>query len=56
MRQKRPPPASGGAEGPAQGKVLYEDVSFWDADPKVQRSLMKRIGILYQSGVLWVKP
>ncbi len=45
-----------GLKVPARGKVLYEDVSFWNADPKVQRSLMKRVGILYQSGVLWVKP
>ncbi len=42
-----------GLKAPARGKVMYEDVSFWDADPGVRRSLMKRIGILYQGGALW---
>ncbi len=42
-----------GLKAPAHGKVLYEDVSFWDANPEVRRSLMRRIGILYQSGALW---
>jgi phospholipid/cholesterol/gamma-HCH transport system ATP-binding protein len=42
-----------GLKSPAKGKVLYGDVSFWDADPEVKEHLMRRFGILYQSGALW---
>jgi len=38
---------------PAKGKVLYEGESFWDADPQVRDRMMKRFGVLYQSGALW---
>jgi phospholipid/cholesterol/gamma-HCH transport system ATP-binding protein len=38
---------------PATGKVLYGDTSFWEADPTTRNQLMKRFGILYQSGALW---
>jgi phospholipid/cholesterol/gamma-HCH transport system ATP-binding protein len=38
---------------PARGDVLYGDVSFWDADREAQERLMRRFGILYQSGALW---
>jgi phospholipid/cholesterol/gamma-HCH transport system ATP-binding protein len=42
-----------GLQEPAQGQVLYGDVSFWDSDPPEQDRIMKRVGILYQSGALW---
>lgn len=42
-----------GLKPPAKGKVLYGDVSFWDADPEEKERLMRRFGILYQSGALW---
>jgi phospholipid/cholesterol/gamma-HCH transport system ATP-binding protein len=38
---------------PAKGKVVYEGESFWDADPKKRDQMMKRFGVLYQSGALW---
>jgi phospholipid/cholesterol/gamma-HCH transport system ATP-binding protein len=38
---------------PAKGQVRYEEVSFWDADPDERDSIMRRVGILYQSGALW---
>ena len=38
---------------PAKGKVLYEGESFWDADPQVRDGMMRRFGVLYQSGALW---
>ena len=38
---------------PAKGKVLYEGESFWDADPQERDRMMKRFGVLYQSGALW---
>ncbi len=42
-----------GLKEPLRGKILYDDVSFWDADPAGQDRLMRRFGILYQSGALW---
>jgi len=42
-----------GLKTPAKGKVLYGDVSFWDADSEEKERLMRRFGILYQSGALW---
>jgi phospholipid/cholesterol/gamma-HCH transport system ATP-binding protein len=42
-----------GLKAPARGKVFYEDVSFWEAEPEVQEHLMKNFGVLYQSGALW---
>ncbi len=42
-----------GLKPPAKGRVLYGDISFWEADPSEQDLIMRRIGILYQSGALW---
>jgi phospholipid/cholesterol/gamma-HCH transport system ATP-binding protein len=42
-----------GLKSPAKGKVSYGNVSFWDADPEEREHLMRRFGILYQSGALW---
>lgn len=42
-----------GLKSPAKGRVLYDDVSFWDAELPQRDRLMKNIGILYQSGALW---
>ncbi len=38
---------------PARGKVFYGDVSFWDCEPEERDQIMRRSGILYQSGALW---
>jgi phospholipid/cholesterol/gamma-HCH transport system ATP-binding protein len=38
---------------PAKGKVLYDGESFWDAEPQERDRMMKRFGVLYQSGALW---
>ena len=38
---------------PAKGQVLYDGLSFWSATPEEQKSIMRRFGILYQSGALW---
>jgi phospholipid/cholesterol/gamma-HCH transport system ATP-binding protein len=38
---------------PARGQVLYEGVSLWDAEPEERRRIMRKFGILYQSGALW---
>ena len=42
-----------GLKAPATGRVWYEDVSFWETDPASRDNLMRRMGILYQSGALW---
>jgi phospholipid/cholesterol/gamma-HCH transport system ATP-binding protein len=38
---------------PAKGQILYDGLSFWSADPEEQKSIMRKFGILYQSGALW---
>jgi len=42
-----------GLKEPADGRVLYDGVNFWESEPEVRNSLMRRFGILYQSGALW---
>ncbi|MFZ2445255.1 MAG: ATP-binding cassette domain-containing protein [Syntrophobacteraceae bacterium] len=42
-----------GLKEPARGKVFYDNLSFWDAGPAAKESVMRRFGILYQSGALW---
>jgi phospholipid/cholesterol/gamma-HCH transport system ATP-binding protein len=42
-----------GLKKPARGQVLYEGVSFWEAQPEEQERIMRRCGVLYQSGALW---
>jgi phospholipid/cholesterol/gamma-HCH transport system ATP-binding protein len=42
-----------GLKSPAKGQVLYGETDFWEADPKEREGLMRRFGILYQSGALW---
>ena len=42
-----------GLQSPAKGTVFYEGESFWDADPRKRDQMMKRFGVLYQSGALW---
>ena len=42
-----------GLMAPARGEVLFGDQDFWKADPIEQARLMRRFGILYQSGALW---
>jgi phospholipid/cholesterol/gamma-HCH transport system ATP-binding protein len=42
-----------GLKPPATGRVLYDGVSFWEAEVSQRDRLMKNIGVLYQSGALW---
>ena len=42
-----------GLKEPARGQVFYGDVSFWETDSTERDRIMKRVGILYQSGALW---
>jgi phospholipid/cholesterol/gamma-HCH transport system ATP-binding protein len=38
---------------PAKGDVLYDGESFWRAAPEERERMMRRFGVLYQSGALW---
>jgi len=38
---------------PARGDVLYDGESFWTAEPEAREVIMRRFGVLYQSGALW---
>ena len=42
-----------GLKEPANGRVFYGGASFWDSDPPSRKTIMRRFGILYQSGALW---
>ena len=42
-----------GLMSPAKGQVFFGDVSFWEAGPVEQDRIIKRFGVLYQSGALW---
>jgi phospholipid/cholesterol/gamma-HCH transport system ATP-binding protein len=42
-----------GLKAPAEGRVLYGKTSFWDTEPEARDALMRKVGILYQTGALW---
>jgi phospholipid/cholesterol/gamma-HCH transport system ATP-binding protein len=42
-----------GLNEPARGDVLYDGQSFWTAEPTERDKMMRRFGVLYQSGALW---
>lgn len=42
-----------GLKAPARGEVLYGDTSFWNTGRKTRTRMMRRFGVLYQSGALW---
>jgi phospholipid/cholesterol/gamma-HCH transport system ATP-binding protein len=42
-----------GLQAPAQGEVLYDGQNFWQTQPSERERLMRRFGVLYQSGALW---
>jgi phospholipid/cholesterol/gamma-HCH transport system ATP-binding protein len=42
-----------GLKEPARGQVLYGGLSFWNVDPTEREKIMRRFGVLYQSGALW---
>jgi phospholipid/cholesterol/gamma-HCH transport system ATP-binding protein len=42
-----------GLQQPAKGTVNYNNVSFWDAEADERDRIMRRFGVLYQSGALF---
>lgn len=42
-----------GLKSPAAGKVFYGDIDFWESGPEERSLILRKCGILYQSGALW---
>jgi phospholipid/cholesterol/gamma-HCH transport system ATP-binding protein len=42
-----------GLKDPATGEIIYGDVNFTKAGAEVRERLLRRFGVLYQSGALW---
>jgi phospholipid/cholesterol/gamma-HCH transport system ATP-binding protein len=42
-----------GLKEPATGEILYDDFNFTKAEPEEREQMLRRFGILYQSGALW---
>lgn len=42
-----------GLKEPAKGKIKYGNVDFWKVSSDDKAELMKKFGVLYQSGALW---
>lgn len=42
-----------GLQRPAKGDVFYDAKSFWSAGEAEQAAILRKIGVLYQSGALW---
>lgn len=42
-----------GLNEPAQGEVIYGPESFTRAGPERRKEILRRVGVLYQSGALW---
>lgn len=42
-----------GLQEPAAGRVCYGDTDLFSASPPERRSMVRRFGVMYQSGALW---
>lgn len=42
-----------GLKAPAEGEILYDGKSFWEATLEDRRQMMRKFGVMYQSGALW---
>lgn len=42
-----------GLKAPAKGSILFGSEDFWQADLTERARLMRRFGVLFQSGALW---
>jgi phospholipid/cholesterol/gamma-HCH transport system ATP-binding protein len=42
-----------GLEEPAQGEIFYGDENFTRANPAKRQEMVRRMGVLFQSGALW---
>lgn len=42
-----------GLKAPRTGRILYDGVSFLEADDAARAALLQRFGVMYQQGALW---
>lgn len=42
-----------GLQRPAEGKVVCDGTDFWNLSDEERQRIMRRFGVLYQSGALW---
>ncbi len=42
-----------GLKLPSKGRVFYGEIDFWGADPETRDRIIRRAGVMYQSGALW---
>lgn len=42
-----------GLKEPESGEIFYDSISFTVASPEKRREMLRRFGVLYQSGALW---
>jgi phospholipid/cholesterol/gamma-HCH transport system ATP-binding protein len=42
-----------GLEEPAKGEIFYDEENFTRADAEERQRILKRVGVLFQSGALW---
>ena len=42
-----------GLQKPAAGEIIIDKFNFWNADLQERETIMRKFGILYQSGALW---
>ena len=42
-----------GLKTPAKGQVFYDDTDFWGSDHQTRERIIRRAGVMYQSGALW---
>ncbi|MCP4575899.1 MAG: ATP-binding cassette domain-containing protein [Deltaproteobacteria bacterium] len=42
-----------GLKPPAKGEILYGHFNFWKSEQAERQRVMRRVGVLYQSGALW---
>ncbi len=42
-----------GLKAPVKGKVYYGEEDFWGGPPQVREQIIRRAGVMYQSGALW---
>ena len=42
-----------GLKEPAKGEIWYGEENFTRAEPEVREQMLRRFGVLYQSGALW---
>ncbi len=42
-----------GLRAPAKGSILFEGEDFLEADDRTRKSILQRMGVLYQNGALW---